>query len=66
MSQTALDELAALVRERYGAGYVKTTQYKTKAKSAQEAHEAVRPTAVTRSSSAVAIWLATVRFHTRS
>jgi DNA topoisomerase-1 len=48
MSQTALDELAGLVRERYGPTYVKTTQYKTKAKSAQEAHEAIRPTAVTR------------------
>jgi len=44
LAQTALDEVAGLVRERYGDRYVRTTQYKTKAKSAQEAHEAVRPT----------------------
>ncbi len=48
LSQAALKEIAALVRERYGAGYVKTTQYKAKARSAQEAHEAIRPTAVAR------------------
>jgi DNA topoisomerase-1 len=44
LAQSALDEIAALVRERYGDRYVRTTQYKTKAKSAQEAHEAIRPT----------------------
>jgi DNA topoisomerase-1 len=48
MSQAALDEIAGLVSERYGSEYVKTTQYKTKAKSAQEAHEAVRPTSALR------------------
>jgi DNA topoisomerase-1 len=48
VSQGALDEIAGLVRERYGDRYVRTTQYKTKAKAAQEAHEAIRPTAVTR------------------
>jgi DNA topoisomerase-1 len=48
LAQGALDEIAALVRERYGDRYVRTTQYKTKAKSAQEAHEAIRPTEVTR------------------
>jgi DNA topoisomerase I len=44
LAQAALDEIAALVRERYGDNYVRTTQHKTKAKSAQEAHEAIRPT----------------------
>jgi DNA topoisomerase I len=48
LSQGALDEIAGLVRERYGHNYVRTTRYKTKAKAAQEAHEAIRPTAVTR------------------
>jgi DNA topoisomerase I len=43
LAQGALDEIATLVRERYGERYVRTTQYKTKAKSAQEAHEAIRP-----------------------
>jgi len=48
LAQSALDEVAALVRERYGDRYVRTTQYKTKTKSAQEAHEAVRPTEIRR------------------
>jgi DNA topoisomerase-1 len=48
LAQGALEEIAALVRERYGDNYVRTTQYKTKAKSAQEAHEAVRPTEIGR------------------
>jgi DNA topoisomerase-1 len=48
LAQSALDEIAGLVNSRYGQEYVRTTQYKTKAKLAQEAHEAVRPTAVTR------------------
>jgi DNA topoisomerase I len=48
LAQAALDEIAALVRERYGDNYVRTTQYKTKAKSAQEAHEAIRPTETNR------------------
>ncbi len=50
VAQSALDEIAALVRERYGDRYVRTTQYRTKAKSAQEAHEAVRPTEIRRTS----------------
>jgi len=48
LSQDALNELAALVRERYGERYVRTIQYKTKAKQAQEAHEAIRPTVAAR------------------
>jgi DNA topoisomerase I len=48
LAQGALDEIAVLVRERYGERYVRTTQYKTKAKSAQEAHEAIRPTEIGR------------------
>jgi DNA topoisomerase-1 len=48
LAQGALDEIAVLVRERYGDNYVRTTQYKTKAKSAQEAHEAIRPTEIGR------------------
>ena len=48
LSQGAIAEIAALVDDRYGKEYVRTTQYKTKAKLAQEAHEAVRPTVVAR------------------
>ena len=48
LSQGALGEIAALVDDRYGKEYVRTTQYKTKAKLAQEAHEAIRPATVAR------------------
>jgi DNA topoisomerase I len=48
LSQAAQDDITALVGERYGSQYVKRTQYRTKAKSAQEAHEAIRPTTVAR------------------
>jgi DNA topoisomerase I len=48
LSQGALGEIAAVVDDRYGKEYVRTTQYKTKAKLAQEAHEAIRPTTVAR------------------
>ncbi|HYY79007.1 MAG TPA: type I DNA topoisomerase [Actinomycetes bacterium] len=48
LSQAALNEIAGLVGERYGRQYVKTTQYKARAKTAQEAHEAIRPTVVAR------------------
>jgi len=48
LAQSALNEIASLVGSRYGQEYVHTTRYKTKAKLAQEAHEAVRPTAVAR------------------
>src|SRR6266705_198010 len=53
LAQGALDEIAGLVRERYGDRYVRTTQYKTKAKQAQEAHEAIRPTVATRTPESV-------------
>jgi len=48
LSQAAQDDITGLVGERYGSQYVKRTQYRTKAKSAQEAHEAIRPTTVAR------------------
>jgi DNA topoisomerase I len=48
LSQAAQDDITALVGERYGSQYVKRTQYRAKAKSAQEAHEAIRPTTVAR------------------
>jgi DNA topoisomerase I len=48
LSRAAQDDIAGLVGERYGSQYVKRTQYRAKAKSAQEAHEAIRPTTVAR------------------
>ncbi|WP_369059401.1 type I DNA topoisomerase [Caulobacter sp. 73W] len=46
----ALDEARKVIGNVYGADYVPETAriYKTKAKNAQEAHEAIRPTSLTR------------------
>lgn len=46
----ALDEIRAFVKERYGADHLppRARVYKTKAKNAQEAHEAIRPTSIRR------------------
>ncbi len=46
LAADAIDELRLVISERYGADNVpsKPRSYKTKAKNAQEAHEAIRPT----------------------
>lgn len=44
MSQVALKQILAMVNKEYGKEYAQPRTYKTKSKSAQEAHEAVRPT----------------------
>ncbi len=46
LSQDALADIRALISERYGAENLpeKPRMFKTKAKNAQEAHEAIRPT----------------------
>jgi DNA topoisomerase-1 len=46
LAQEAIDEIRALITERYGKDNVpaKPNAYKTKSKNAQEAHEAIRPT----------------------
>ncbi len=48
LAQEATDEIRQLIAERYGKKNVpgKSPVYKTKAKNAQEAHEAIRPTSV--------------------
>ncbi len=45
LAQQALDAIRRRVREQYGADYLspQPRQYRTKAKGAQEAHEAIRP-----------------------
>ena len=50
LANEALDEIRTLIRERYGEENLpdEVRTYKTKAKNAQEAHEAVRPTSVIR------------------
>jgi len=44
LSSYAVDEIKKYVTENIGENYVHTRAYKTKAKCAQEAHEAIRPT----------------------
>ncbi len=48
LAQEAIAEIRAYVSERYGAGSLPDEPrfYKTKAKNAQEAHEAIRPTSI--------------------
>lgn len=55
LAQEALDEIRAFIATRYGAGFVpkQAHVYKTKAKNAQEAHEAIRPTSVERTPESV-------------
>ena len=51
LAAIAVTEIREVIAERYGAKNVPETppEFKTKAKNAQEAHEAVRPTSVARS-----------------
>ena len=44
LSGLALNMAKKEIEKNYGAEYVKTRQYHTKSKGAQEAHEAIRPT----------------------
>ncbi len=56
LSQKALDDAKETVQHLYGREYVLPTprMYKTKAKGAQEAHEAIRPTEMNRTPQSVA------------
>jgi DNA topoisomerase-1 len=56
LSQEALNGARAAIGNLYGAAYVPESPnfYKTKAKNAQEAHEAIRPTLLSRTSDSVA------------
>jgi DNA topoisomerase-1 len=50
ISALAQKQALATIKKTYGADYVAARTYKTKSKSAQEAHEAVRPTSFTKAS----------------
>lgn len=50
MSNVAIAAASRFIKEQYGDQYVKTRKYQTKAKGAQEAHEAIRPTDMSRAS----------------
>ncbi len=59
LSTEAVAAVRQLVGERFGADYLpaKPRRFRTRAKNAQEAHEAIRPTDVARTPEAVARWL---------
>jgi len=59
MAREAIDSIRGHVREAFGEAYVPTNarEYTSKAKNAQEAHEAVRPTDVARTPDSVAGFL---------
>ncbi len=44
LSQEAVDKAVAEIGSEFGEKYIQTRQFKTKNESAQEAHEAIRPT----------------------
>jgi DNA topoisomerase-1 len=44
LSETAMQDIKGAVEKTWGARYHKARNYKTKSSSAQEAHEAIRPT----------------------
>ena len=48
LSKQALGQAASVIESNYGKQYVRTHQYVTKKKGAQEAHEAIRPTDLSR------------------
>jgi DNA topoisomerase I len=59
LAEEALAEIRAFILQRYGAAQVPDAprHYKTKAKNAQEAHEAIRPTSVLRVPTELAAYL---------
>jgi DNA topoisomerase I len=56
VAETALREIAELVKDEYGGPYTlaEHRRYKTRSRNAQEAHEAIRPTSVLRTPARVA------------
>ena len=50
LSRQAVAEMAKYIEGNFGKNYLKVRAFKTKDASAQEAHEAIRPTSITRTS----------------
>jgi DNA topoisomerase-1 len=48
LSETATDDITNQIKNQYGKEYVQPRKYKNKNESAQEAHEAIRPTSMQR------------------
>ncbi len=55
LSQQALKAISSYITQNFGKQYLDLKQYKTKSKTAQEAHEAIRPTNPTKT--AQDLWL---------
>jgi DNA topoisomerase-1 len=55
LASVAVEEIREVIRDRYGAANVpeSSPEYKSKAKNAQEAHEAIRPTSAARTPDAL-------------
>jgi DNA topoisomerase I len=64
LAQEALAEIRAYVAERYGVDHLpeQARLYKTKAKNAQEAHEAIRPTSILREPAEIRTFLTVEQF----
>jgi DNA topoisomerase-1 len=64
LAQEALQEIRAFIGERYGKENVpeEVRVYRTKAKNAQEAHEAIRPTSVLRTPESIKDYLSIEQF----
>ena len=64
VAEVAVNEVRQFIQSNYGADFLPATppQYKTRAASAQEAHEAVRPTSVLRSPDKIKAYLSPEQF----
>lgn len=64
LAQEAIEELRAFIADRYGKENVpeEVRLYRTKAKNAQEAHEAIRPTSVLRTPESIKDYLSIEQF----
>ena len=64
VAETAVQEARTYIREKYGREYLpdKPRAYRTRTKAAQEAHEAIRPTAIGRSPESLKDYLTTEQF----
>ena len=64
VTPSAAQEAREYIRNRYGSEYVpdKARMYKTRTKAAQEAHEAIRPTAIRRDPESVKAYLSSDQF----
>lgn len=50
LSKQSIESIAGFVEKEYGKNYLEVRMYKTKAKNAQEAHEAIRPSHISKAS----------------